>query len=97
MKLWLLSSWDEVSWLFLYDSGYIAPEYARREILSQKADVYSFGVLLLEIVSGKSNAVSRPNRKTVYLLDMAYDFNKQGCSLTWSTKICPTAMFSRKP
>ncbi|KAK2967490.1 hypothetical protein RJ640_010131 [Escallonia rubra] len=91
MKLWLLSSWDEVSWLFLYDSGYIAPEYARREILSQKADVYSFGVLLLEIVSGKSNAVSRPNQET------AYDFNKQGCSLTWSTKICPTAMFSRKP
>ncbi|GLJ22400.1 hypothetical protein SUGI_0421640 [Cryptomeria japonica] len=33
--------------------GYMAPEYAMQEQLSVKADVYSFGVLLLEIVSGK--------------------------------------------
>ncbi|GLJ21213.1 hypothetical protein SUGI_0388600 [Cryptomeria japonica] len=35
--------------------GYMAPEYAMRGRLSVKADVYSFGVLLLEIVSGKKN------------------------------------------
>ncbi|KAK3032713.1 hypothetical protein RJ639_035157, partial [Escallonia herrerae] len=50
-------------------NGYLAPEYAMRGIFSQKADVYSFGVLLLEIVSGKSNAVSRPTQDTVFLLD----------------------------
>ncbi|KAK2967495.1 hypothetical protein RJ640_010136 [Escallonia rubra] len=58
--------------------GYLAPEYAMRGILSQKADVYSFGVLLLEIVSGKSNAVSRPTQETVFLLDTAYVYNKEG-------------------
>ncbi|KAK3036923.1 hypothetical protein RJ639_030888 [Escallonia herrerae] len=52
--------------------GYLAPEYAMRGILSQKADVYSFGVLLLEIVSGKSNAVSRPTQETVFLLDTVW-------------------------
>ena len=36
-------------------SGYLAPEYMLRGELSEKADVYSFGVLLLEIVSGKRN------------------------------------------
>ncbi|KAK2967497.1 hypothetical protein RJ640_010138 [Escallonia rubra] len=59
-------------------NGYLAPEYAMRGILSQKADIYSFGVLLLEIVSGRSNAVSRPTQETVYLLDTAYVYNKEG-------------------
>ena len=36
-------------------SGYLAPEYVLYGQLSEKADVYSFGVLLLEIVSRKRN------------------------------------------
>ncbi|XP_047325633.1 probable LRR receptor-like serine/threonine-protein kinase RFK1 isoform X2 [Impatiens glandulifera] len=35
--------------------GYMAPEYALWGHLSYKADVYSYGVVLLEIVHGKSN------------------------------------------
>lgn len=35
--------------------GYMAPEYAMRGYLSVKTDVFSFGVLLLEIVSGRKN------------------------------------------
>lgn len=37
-------------------SGYLAPEYAFGGQLTMKADVYSFGVLLLETVSGRSSA-----------------------------------------
>jgi serine/threonine protein kinase len=37
-------------------SGYMAPEYAMRGQLSVKVDVYSFGVLVLEIVSGRKNS-----------------------------------------
>ncbi|KAF4357366.1 hypothetical protein F8388_023545 [Cannabis sativa] len=33
-------------------SGYLDPEYMIRGIISVKIDVYSFGVLLLEIISG---------------------------------------------
>ncbi|XP_039169439.1 receptor-like serine/threonine-protein kinase SD1-8 [Eucalyptus grandis] len=36
-------------------SGYMAPEYAMDGKFSLKSDIYSFGVLLLEIVSGKRN------------------------------------------
>lgn len=39
----------------LYGSGYWAPEYILYGQLSEKADVYSFGVLLMEIVSGSRN------------------------------------------
>lgn len=33
--------------------GYLAPEYAMWGKVSENCDVYSFGILLLEIVSGK--------------------------------------------
>ncbi|XP_057790512.1 G-type lectin S-receptor-like serine/threonine-protein kinase At4g27290 isoform X2 [Salvia miltiorrhiza] len=35
--------------------GYMAPEYALYGLFSVKSDVFSFGILLLEIVSGKKN------------------------------------------
>lgn len=39
-----------------YFSGYMAPEYASEGLFSIKSDVFSFGVLILEIVSGKRNS-----------------------------------------
>ena len=36
-------------------SGYMSPEYVMQGFFSEKSDVFSFGVLLLEIVSGRRN------------------------------------------
>lgn len=36
-------------------SGYMAPEYAIDGLFSVKSDVFSFGILILEIISGKRN------------------------------------------
>jgi serine/threonine protein kinase len=36
-------------------SGYISPEYANHGLYSLKSDVFSFGVLVLEIVGGNRN------------------------------------------
>ena len=36
-------------------SGYMSPEYAIDGLFSFKSDVFSFGVILLEMLSGKKN------------------------------------------
>lgn len=36
-------------------SGYMSPEYAMDGVFSMKSDIYSFGVLVLEIITGKRN------------------------------------------
>ncbi|KAK7316472.1 hypothetical protein VNO77_35530 [Canavalia gladiata] len=45
--------------------GYMAPEYLVRGQLTDKADVYSFGVLVLEILSGRKNNVFREDSSTL--------------------------------
>jgi serine/threonine protein kinase len=40
----------------IFCSGYMSPEYAVHGQYSIKSDVFSFGVLVLEIVSGKKNS-----------------------------------------
>ncbi|KMT05683.1 hypothetical protein BVRB_7g166910 [Beta vulgaris subsp. vulgaris] len=52
--------------------GYLAPEYAMRGHLTEKVDVFAFGVVLLEIVSGRSNCDSALGREEMYLLDWAW-------------------------
>lgn len=37
------------------NSGYMAPEYAMEGLFSVKSDVFSFGVIMLEIIGGKRN------------------------------------------
>ncbi|CAL0307439.1 unnamed protein product [Lupinus luteus] len=36
------------------DFSYVAPEYANSGLLNEKSDIYSFGVLLLEVVTGRN-------------------------------------------
>ncbi|KAK1368436.1 Cysteine-rich receptor-like protein kinase 25 [Heracleum sosnowskyi] len=52
--------------------GYIAPEFAMEGLYSIKSDVFSFGVLLLEIISGKRNADFHLSTRTTSLLAYAW-------------------------
>lgn len=46
----------------------MAPEYAMEGRFSEKSDVFSFGVLLLEIVTGRRNTSFYNNEQSLSLL-----------------------------
>ncbi|PPD89574.1 hypothetical protein GOBAR_DD13487 [Gossypium barbadense] len=50
-------------------NGYMAPEYVMHGQLSVKADVFSFGVLVLELISGQKNSSFNLNVDAQNLLD----------------------------
>ncbi|KMZ66719.1 putative Protein kinase [Zostera marina] len=59
--------------------GYMAPEYAMWGHLTNKTDVYSFGIVLLEVISGKYNVIDLPDKECIiYLPDWARDLQKSG-------------------
>nr|GEW18147.1 cysteine-rich receptor-like protein kinase 10 [Tanacetum cinerariifolium] len=58
--------------------GYMSPEYAMRGQFSVKSDVFSFGVLVLEIVTGQKNNRFRIGESTQYLLSYAWKCWRNG-------------------
>ncbi|GMY31158.1 G-type lectin S-receptor-like serine/threonine-protein kinase At1g11330 isoform X1 [Fagus crenata] len=52
--------------------GYMSPEYAMQGQFSEKSDVFSFGVLLLEILSGRRNSSFFRDEQSLGLLGFAW-------------------------
>ncbi|GMN58771.1 hypothetical protein TIFTF001_027868 [Ficus carica] len=61
--------------------GYLAPEYAMRGHLTEKADVFGFGVVALEILSGRPNSDNSLDREKIYLLEWAWNLHENNQSL----------------
>ncbi|KAI5332187.1 hypothetical protein L3X38_022316 [Prunus dulcis] len=61
--------------------GYLAPEYAMRGHLTEKADVFGFGVVALEILSGRPNSDNNLDREKIYLLEWAWTLHENDQSL----------------
>ncbi|PIN13983.1 Serine/threonine protein kinase [Handroanthus impetiginosus] len=61
--------------------GYMSPEYAVDGVFSVKSDVFSFGVLVLEIVSGKRNRGFSHRDHDLNLLGHAWMLHKEGRAL----------------
>lgn len=57
--------------------GYVAPEWFRNMAISVKVDVYSFGVLLLEIICCQKS-VDMDTEERMILADWAYDYYRGG-------------------
>ncbi|KAJ1441975.1 putative serine/threonine-protein kinase [Sesbania bispinosa] len=61
--------------------GYMAPEYAADGLFSIKSDVFSFGILLLEIICGNKNRTLCHRNQTLNLVGYAWTLWKEGNTL----------------
>ncbi|KAK6932439.1 PAN/Apple domain [Dillenia turbinata] len=61
--------------------GYMSPEYVIFGKFSTKSDVFSFGVLLLEIISGKRNNVDYQSHPSLNLIGFVWELWKQDNAL----------------
>ncbi|KAI3462199.1 hypothetical protein Pfo_018862 [Paulownia fortunei] len=69
---------SHVSTKFAGTLGYTAPEYAIHGHLSEKVDTYSFGVVILEIISGRRSSDMNVDSDTEYLLEEAWKLYESG-------------------
>ncbi|KAK3121399.1 hypothetical protein QOZ80_8BG0652310 [Eleusine coracana subsp. coracana] len=61
--------------------GYLAPEYAMRGHLTEKADVFAFGVVAMETVAGRSNTDNSLVENKVFLFEWAWELYETGQAL----------------
>ncbi|KAJ8532663.1 hypothetical protein K7X08_012586 [Anisodus acutangulus] len=67
--------------------GYLAPEYAMRGHLTEKADVFSFGVVALEIVSGRPTLTRAWKKTRCTFLSGLDNFMRTSAKLSWWMQI----------
>ncbi|KAL3502911.1 hypothetical protein ACH5RR_037360 [Cinchona calisaya] len=58
--------------------GYMSPEYAMDGIFSEKSDVFSFGVMILEILTGKKNTAFYDSDRHLNLIGHVWDLWIEG-------------------
>ncbi|XP_058201330.1 G-type lectin S-receptor-like serine/threonine-protein kinase SRK [Rhododendron vialii] len=58
--------------------GYMSPEYAMDGLFSEKSDVFSFGIIVLEIITGKRNVAFFDTDHSSNLLGYAWNLWKEG-------------------
>ncbi|KAJ1390417.1 S-locus glycoprotein domain [Sesbania bispinosa] len=64
-----------------HSSGYMSPEYAMEGRYSTKSDVFSYGVLLLEIIAGKRNTDCETGRASPNLIGHVWMLWTEGRAL----------------
>ncbi|ESQ29847.1 hypothetical protein EUTSA_v10012006mg, partial [Eutrema salsugineum] len=57
--------------------GYLSPEYVMLGHLTEKTDVFAFGIVALEIVSGRPNSSPELDDEKQYLLEWAWSLHQE--------------------
>ncbi|KAJ0256803.1 PAN/Apple domain-containing protein [Hirschfeldia incana] len=72
-RIFLCKQIDDSTQRIVGTFGYMSPEYALGGMISEKSDIYSFGVLLIEIISGKKATRFVHNEETHSIIAYAWE------------------------
>jgi serine/threonine protein kinase len=61
--------------------GYLAPEYAMRGHMTEKVDVFAFGVVVLETLAGRPNYYSTGDEDKVYIFEWVWELYEDNHAL----------------
>ncbi|CAH9127657.1 unnamed protein product [Cuscuta epithymum] len=75
---------------------YTAPEYVMHRQMSEKIDIYSYGVVLLEIISGQKNGVIQNDDGDEFLLQRAWKLYERGMHIELVDKSLDTREYDTK-
>ncbi|XP_071682841.1 probable LRR receptor-like serine/threonine-protein kinase At1g56140 [Lolium perenne] len=56
--------------------GYLAPEYAMRGHVTEKVDVFAFGVVVLETLAGRPNYYSTQDQNKIYIFEWVWELHE---------------------
>ncbi|XP_024974250.1 probable serine/threonine-protein kinase At1g01540 [Cynara cardunculus var. scolymus] len=59
--------------------GYVAPEYASTGMVNERSDVYSFGILFMELISGRYPVDYKRPKEEVHLVDWLKKMVNEKC------------------
>ncbi|KAK9053239.1 hypothetical protein SSX86_029871 [Deinandra increscens subsp. villosa] len=59
--------------------GYVAPEYASTGMVNERSDVYSFGILFMELITGRYPVDYKQPQEEVYLVDWIRKMVNERC------------------
>lgn len=80
-RIFELNEFEENTNRVVGTHGYMSPEYVFHGLVSVKTDVFSFGVLLLELVAGRKNTTSNHPDYSLILTGYAWQLWKEGRGL----------------
>ncbi|KAG2564915.1 hypothetical protein PVAP13_7NG109123 [Panicum virgatum] len=81
---------EEHTDILLGTVGYLAPEYLIERIYSIKSDIYSFGIVLIEIIAGKRRVLFPQEGHSSYIHEFARELWKEGRSTELMDPQLPT-------
>lgn len=80
ITLWKMHLWPSM----LLCSGYMAPEYLQKRIITKKSDIFSLGVIVIEIITGRRDGPDSTGMSMPDFIENVSEFCPPALDVLWT-------------